>query len=169
MRRPSASIGTGRPQHHHLHQCHRAEQGRPCGTAWSSAAPDFPLPFSASPDDTHFCPATSIIAASRLPSIDREEADRIGDHFRAEGIEHVGIVGKFSTRNPQQEIELKEIVDHGLRPCLPRPPDVRASQFSPADRNNLSQRSDLGPLSVISSRRSFVLSANGGSTSRSTS
>ena len=36
------------------------------------------------------------------------------NRFRAEGIRHVGIIGKFSTRNPRQEVELREIVQDQL-------------------------------------------------------
>jgi len=45
-----------------------------------------------------------------MARIDREEASRIASRFRSEGIRNVGIVGKFSTRNPKQELELHEIV-----------------------------------------------------------
>jgi N-methylhydantoinase A/oxoprolinase/acetone carboxylase beta subunit len=38
--------------------------------------------------------------------VDDEEIRRAGEHFQAQGIDHVGIVGKFSTRNPVQEIRI---------------------------------------------------------------
>jgi N-methylhydantoinase A len=45
-----------------------------------------------------------------IARIDRGEASRIASRFRSEGIRNVGIIGKFSTRNPKQELELQEIV-----------------------------------------------------------
>jgi N-methylhydantoinase A len=45
-----------------------------------------------------------------IARIDREEASRIASRFLSEGIRNVGIIGKFSTRNPKQELELQEIV-----------------------------------------------------------
>ncbi|PIV06262.1 MAG: hydantoinase [Syntrophobacterales bacterium CG03_land_8_20_14_0_80_58_14] len=45
-----------------------------------------------------------------IATIDQEEASRIASRFRSEGIRNVGIIGKFSTRNPKQELELREIV-----------------------------------------------------------
>jgi N-methylhydantoinase A len=50
-----------------------------------------------------------------IAGIDREEAARMRDRFRSDGVFHVGIVGKFSTRNPRQEIELLEIVSDQFR------------------------------------------------------
>ncbi len=67
------------------------------------------------PKDTHFLSGYVNHRGIEIASIDPLEAKRIGAHFRAEGIQHVGIVGKFSTRNPQQEIRLKEIV--AAHPC----------------------------------------------------
>jgi N-methylhydantoinase A len=49
-----------------------------------------------------------------IAGIDRKEAFCMRDRFHAEGIRNVGIVGKFSTRNPRQEIELREIVQDRL-------------------------------------------------------
>ena len=42
--------------------------------------------------------------------IDREEASRVSELCQSRGIDHVGIVGKFSTRNPELETELAKIV-----------------------------------------------------------
>jgi N-methylhydantoinase A len=49
-----------------------------------------------------------------IAGIDREEAARMRERFHTAGIRNVGIVGKFSTRNPLQEIELREIVQDRL-------------------------------------------------------
>jgi N-methylhydantoinase A len=66
------------------------------------------------PEETHFLSGYINHRGAQVEGIDCDEAERIGAHFRAVGIEHCGIVGKFSTRNPQQETELKEVIDHGL-------------------------------------------------------
>ncbi|MBN1663527.1 MAG: hydantoinase/oxoprolinase family protein [Deltaproteobacteria bacterium] len=47
--------------------------------------------------------------------IDREEIGRIARSFEREGIEHAGAVGKFSTRNPKQELAVKEIMGPRLK------------------------------------------------------
>ncbi len=67
------------------------------------------------PKDTHFLSGYVNHRGIEIKSIDPLEAKGVGAHFHDEGIQHVGIVGKFSTRNPQQEIRLKEIV--ASHPC----------------------------------------------------
>ena len=67
------------------------------------------------PKDTHFLSGYVNHRGIEIKSIDPLEAKRVGAHFHDEGIQHVGIVGKFSTRNPQQEVRLKEIV--AAHPC----------------------------------------------------
>ncbi len=66
------------------------------------------------PDETHVLSGYVNHRGIQVEDIDSEEAERIGDHFHAAGIEHCGIIGKFSPRNPQQETKLKAIIDHGL-------------------------------------------------------
>jgi N-methylhydantoinase A len=65
--------------------------------------------------DTYFMSGYINHRGMEIAEIDRKEAIRMRDRFRADGIHHVGIVGKFSTRNPNQEIELQEIVRDQLR------------------------------------------------------
>jgi N-methylhydantoinase A len=67
------------------------------------------------PKDTHFLSGYVNHRGIEIASIDPLEAKRVSAHFHDEGIQHVGIVGKFSTRNPQQEIRLREIVN--AYPC----------------------------------------------------
>jgi N-methylhydantoinase A len=67
------------------------------------------------PKDTHFLSGYVNHRGIEIASIDLPEAKRVSAHFHDEGIQNVGIVGKFSTRNPQQEIRLKEIV--AAHPC----------------------------------------------------
>jgi N-methylhydantoinase A len=67
------------------------------------------------PKDTHFLSGYVNHRGIEIKSVDPLEAKLVGAHFHDEGIQHVGIVGKFSTRNPQQEIRLREIV--AAHPC----------------------------------------------------
>jgi len=46
--------------------------------------------------------------------IDPAEVTRINKDFRQQGLKHVGIVGKFSTRNPNQELQVEKIIRNGL-------------------------------------------------------
>jgi N-methylhydantoinase A len=66
------------------------------------------------PEDANFLAGYVNHRGIQVAAVDTREAARLGAHFRAIGIEHVGIIGKFSTRNPQQEIALKEVVAHHL-------------------------------------------------------
>jgi len=65
--------------------------------------------------DTYFLSGYINHRGMEIAGIDRKEAARMRDRFRSDGIRHVGIVGKFSTRNPCQETELREIVCDQLR------------------------------------------------------
>jgi N-methylhydantoinase A len=63
--------------------------------------------------DTYFLSGYINHRGIEIAAIDPQEAARMRDRFRSEGIRHAGIIGKFSTRNPQQEIQLQELVrDH---------------------------------------------------------
>jgi N-methylhydantoinase A/oxoprolinase/acetone carboxylase beta subunit len=42
--------------------------------------------------------------------IDPTEIEAIASRLKAEGIRHVGVAGKFSTRNPRHELQIKEIL-----------------------------------------------------------
>ena len=66
-------------------------------------------------DDTHFISGYVNHRGVEIAGIDHDEVSRIGDHFKEEGIDHVGIVGKFSTRNPRQEIEIRDIINDNLK------------------------------------------------------
>jgi N-methylhydantoinase A len=78
------------------------------------SGPGLPPSLLAAPEETHYLSGYVNHRGIQVEEIDREEAERIGAQFRAAGIEHCGIVGKFSPRNPQQENKLKALVDHGL-------------------------------------------------------
>jgi N-methylhydantoinase A len=67
------------------------------------------------PEDAHFLSGYVDHRGIQVAAVDTQEAARIGAHFRAIGIEHVGIIGKFSTRNPQPELTIKAVIAHQLR------------------------------------------------------
>jgi N-methylhydantoinase A len=61
--------------------------------------------------DHYFCAAGSIDHRGReIQPIDPTEIRKMASRWRAEGLKQVGIVGKFSVRNPKQEIEIKKIL-----------------------------------------------------------
>ena len=66
-------------------------------------------------DDTHFISGYVNHRGIEAARIDRDDVSRISAHFREEGIDHAGIVGKFSTRNPGHEIEIRDIINDNLK------------------------------------------------------
>jgi len=66
-------------------------------------------------EDTHFISGYVNHRGIRVAGTDRGEVSSIGDIFEKEGIDHVGIVGKFSTRNPRLETEIGDIIDGRFR------------------------------------------------------
>jgi N-methylhydantoinase A/oxoprolinase/acetone carboxylase beta subunit len=47
---------------------------------------------------------------SEIQSVDRLEIEAVASKLKAEGIKHVGVVGKFSARNPIHEIQICELL-----------------------------------------------------------
>ncbi|MHB9099443.1 MAG: hydantoinase/oxoprolinase family protein [Syntrophales bacterium] len=74
------------------------------------SGPGLPPSLLGAPEDTHFLTGYLNHRGIQVEAVDTQEASRLGAHFQAVGIEHVGIIGKFSPRNPQQEIALKEAI-----------------------------------------------------------
>ena len=66
-----------------------------------AAGPDLSTEMLRINEDTHFISGYVNHRGIRVAGIDRGEVSGIGDIFKKEGIDHVGIVGKFSTRNPR--------------------------------------------------------------------
>ncbi|MEA2013994.1 MAG: hydantoinase/oxoprolinase family protein, partial [Thermodesulfobacteriota bacterium] len=66
-------------------------------------------------NDTHFISGYVNHRGIRVTGTDRGEVSNIGDIFKREGIDHVGIVGKFSTRNPALETETGDIIEGRFR------------------------------------------------------
>jgi N-methylhydantoinase A len=58
--------------------------------------------------DCHFVAGYVNHRGLEAATVDDEEIRRVGEHLQAEGIDQVGIVGKFSTRNPVQEIRIRD-------------------------------------------------------------
>jgi N-methylhydantoinase A/oxoprolinase/acetone carboxylase beta subunit len=48
-------------------------------------------------------------------SVDEDEILALKKHFAAQGIEHVGVVGKFSTRSPAHELTVQSLLDGQAR------------------------------------------------------
>ncbi|MEW6333910.1 MAG: hydantoinase/oxoprolinase family protein [Thermodesulfobacteriota bacterium] len=67
------------------------------------------------PQDTHFLSGYVNHRGAQVLDIDPAEAAQVCHRFRAEGIGQVGIVGKFSPRNPGHELRLKAMVEPGVR------------------------------------------------------
>jgi len=66
-------------------------------------------------EDTHFISGYVNHRGIRITGTDSGEVTRIADLFEKEHIEHVGIVGKFSTRNPALETEIGDIINGRFR------------------------------------------------------
>ncbi len=66
-------------------------------------------------NDQYFPVAGSIDHRGReVQPIDHKEIRTIASRWRAEGLKQVGVVGKFSVRNPQHELEIQELLDGGF-------------------------------------------------------
>jgi len=46
----------------------------------------------------------------KVEKIDQTEIEQVGKQLQSSGIEYVGVIGKFSSRNPEHEIQIKEIL-----------------------------------------------------------
>ena len=66
-------------------------------------------------EDTHFISGYVNHRGIRVTGTDSKEVTRIADIFERENIGHVGIVGKFSTRNPGLETEIGDIINGRFR------------------------------------------------------
>ncbi|MHB8828565.1 MAG: hydantoinase/oxoprolinase family protein [Syntrophales bacterium] len=68
-----------------------------------------PASFDAYPDK-RFLAGSINHRGKEMERLSREEAEQAVADFVSEGIRNIGIVGKYSTRNPQHEFELRKIV-----------------------------------------------------------
>jgi N-methylhydantoinase A len=66
-------------------------------------------------NDHYICVSGSIDHRGReVQPIDPREILTLASQWRAEGVKQVGIVGKFSVRNPKQEIKIQELLGEGF-------------------------------------------------------
>jgi len=70
-----------------------------------------PLKFS---EDVHFISGYVNHRGMEVAKIDANEVLQVKESFRSRGIETAGIVGKFSTRNPDQECTVRDLLQDGL-------------------------------------------------------
>ena len=62
-------------------------------------------------NDHYFCVSGSIDHRGReIRPIDPGEIRTIASRWRTDGLKHVGIVGKFSVRNPKQELQIQKLL-----------------------------------------------------------
>jgi len=66
-------------------------------------------------EDTHFISGYINHRGVEIKAIDQNEVSGIGKLFKEKGIQHAGIVGKFSTRNPCQEMMINGIICDQMR------------------------------------------------------
>jgi N-methylhydantoinase A len=62
-------------------------------------------------DDTHFVSGYMNHRGIEIASVNKEELSGIKDGLKKKGVRHVGIVGKFCTRNPRQELDIRAILN----------------------------------------------------------
>ncbi len=65
-------------------------------------------------DDTHFVSGYINHRGIEAAPLNNEEISGIRKTFQNEGIVHAGVVGKFSSRNPEQEIAIRDGINHGM-------------------------------------------------------
>lgn len=68
-----------------------------------------PTLFSTGPD-FHLVTGAIDHRGREIHPVDEAEIARVGEQLKAKGIRHVGIVGKFSNRNPQHEMRIGELL-----------------------------------------------------------
>ena len=73
-----------------------------------------------------------------IQPINEGEINAIGEYFLQENIQQIGVVGKFSTRNPQLELAVARMLEHSGR-HFSRPSFFRALEFPPTHRYRISQ------------------------------
>ncbi len=79
------------------------------------SGPGLPPSYISNTEHTHFLTGYVNHRGIETAPIDPAEVTRIADDFRQKGLKHVGIVGKFSTRNPNQEFQIETIISNDLR------------------------------------------------------
>ena len=62
-------------------------------------------------EHTHFISGYVNHRGIKIAEVDSDEVAMISDSFKEEGIHHVGIAGKFSTRNPDLETKIADMIN----------------------------------------------------------
>ncbi len=65
-------------------------------------------------EDVHFISGYVNHRGVEVAKVDEREVTEVRNIFRSQGIETAGIVGKFSTRNPDQEYRIRDLMKDGL-------------------------------------------------------
>lgn len=80
-----------------------------------ASGPGLPAEFLRIDEESH--PVSGYInhRGFEVAPVDDAEVRKLGDHFREKGIRHIGAVGKFSTRNPKQELRIRDLLKNDFR------------------------------------------------------
>lgn len=62
-------------------------------------------------DDTHFVSGYMNHRGVEMTAVNKEELSEIKEDLKKKSIRHVGIVSKFCTRNPRQELDIRDILN----------------------------------------------------------
>ncbi len=79
------------------------------------SGPGLPPSYISTAENTHFLSGYVNHRGIETAPIDPAAVSRISDDFRKRGLNHAGIIGKFSTRNPSQELQIEKIVSDGMK------------------------------------------------------
>ncbi|OPY16983.1 MAG: Acetophenone carboxylase alpha subunit [Syntrophus sp. PtaU1.Bin005] len=79
------------------------------------SGPGLPPSYISTAENTHFLSGYVNHRGIETAPIDPVAVTRISDDFRKRGLNHAGIIGKFSTRNPIQELQIEKIVSSGMK------------------------------------------------------
>ena len=74
-----------------------------------------------------------------ISRIDPQEVRRASDQLTGNGLKHAGIVCKFSTRNPSQELAILDMVKDSFSSYIAWTYDVRTFELSAAHFYNISE------------------------------
>ncbi len=78
------------------------------------SGPGLPPSYMETGGSTHFLSGYVNHRGIETSPLDPAEVARVQENFRQQGLKHVGIIGKFSTRNPNQELQVERLINEGL-------------------------------------------------------
>lgn len=131
----------------------------------------------------HYYPVRGAMDHSgrEIQAVDENQVRQAAEKIRADGIEHVGVVGKFSSRNPEHEIKISRLIEpefgkvfpgHRISGNLSFPRRIATTylnaaiypihkQFFEAVRKSLTEKGITAPI--------YILKADGGTMDFNTS